>query len=118
MNEKLLAKEILNAVWDENIAKANRAILNGANPNWIFNGYPLLLHAVFSENLEMVMFLIENGASQIDEALGFALDRCIGNMILPLSYLGVVPKIKDPLDIFGPYPSRYAPMKLCEQLHI
>lgn len=110
INEKKLAKQLLNAVWDENITKAKIALSLGADPNWLFNGYPILLHAVFTRNERMVKLLIKAGASQVEEALGFALDRCIGEMVFPLAFLGVVPKIQEPKKIFGPYPSRYCPL--------
>ena len=67
-----LAKRLLNAVWDENVVAARMAIMDGADPNWIINGYPILMHAIFTRNVEMVMMLIDKGAVQISEALGFA----------------------------------------------
>lgn len=56
------------------------------------------------------MILIRAGAVHVEEALGFALDRCIGEMIYPLAYLGVVPKEEEEKKAFGPYPSRYCPI--------
>lgn len=109
-NEKTLAKQLLNAVWDEDSAKVKRVLLEGADPNWIFNGYPILLHAVFTRNQEMVLLLIHHGASQLSEALGFALDRGIGEMVRTLAFLGIVPKPIDTIEEFGPYPARYAPL--------
>lgn len=111
--EGILAKQLLNAVWDEDVRRARKAIHRGANPNWIYNGYPILLHAVFTRNVEMVMMLIEEGATQREEALGFALDRGIGELVLPLAFLGIVPKMQEEeMDTFGPYPSRYAPLDI------
>ncbi|MDE6476347.1 MAG: ankyrin repeat domain-containing protein [Erysipelotrichaceae bacterium] len=109
-SEKYLAKQLLNAVWDENIKKVEALLEEGADPNWIFNGYPILLHAVFTRNQEMVMLLIEKGASQVREALGFALDRGIGELVMPLAFLGIIPKHQEVKARFGPYPSRYAPL--------
>ena len=109
-DEKKLAKQLLDAVWDEDVARVKRILVEGADPNWIFNGYPILLHAVFTRNQEMVLLLIHHGASQLSEALGFALDRGIGEMVLPLAFLGIVPKPMSVIDEFGPYPSRYAPL--------
>ena len=43
-------------------------------------------------------------------ALGFALDRCVGEMIFPLAFLGIVPKEEEVKEEFGPYPSRYCPL--------
>ncbi len=108
--EGKLAKRLLNAVWDENVAEAKRLIRHGADPNWIYNGYPLLVHAVFTRNERMVMMLIQEGATQTQEALGFALDRGIGEMVFPLAFLGIVPKVEAPSKNFGLYPSRYAPL--------
>jgi len=110
--EGKLAKRLLNAVWDENVKEARKLIHCGADPNWIYNGYPLLVHAVFTRNEEMVMMLIEEGASQVQEALGFALDRGIGELVLPLAFLGIVPKMEEPKGNFGPYPSRFAPLDM------
>lgn len=70
-----LAKKLLNAVWNKEVEKAREAILEGADPNWIINGYPVLFHAVYMRDVDMVMMLIDNGAILIGEALGFALDR-------------------------------------------
>ncbi len=47
---------------------------------------------------------------QVEEALGFALDRCVGEMIFPLAFLGIVPKEEEVKEEFGPYPSRYCPL--------
>lgn len=105
-----LARHLLNAVWDENIDAARMALLEGADANWIFNGYPILFHAVFTRNQEMVMLLIDYGADQLGEALGFALEQGIGEMVLPLLTLGIVPKAISYREDFGPYPSRYAPL--------
>ena len=110
--EGKLAKLLLNAVWDENVQKARKLIHRGADPNWIYNGYPLLIHAVFTRNEEMVMMLIEEGAVQVQEALGFALDRGIGEMVFPLAFLGIIPKTAESKYHFGPYPSRFAPLDM------
>lgn len=110
INERFLAKQLLNAVWDENVEQAMLVLEAGADPNWIFNGYPILLHAVFTRNQDMVMLLIEAGAVHLSQALGFALDRGIGEMVLPLAFLGIVPKEEEVKKDFGPYPSRYCPI--------
>lgn len=110
ISNRTLATQLLNAVWDENVEMAELVIAAGADPNWIFNGYPILLHAVFTRNHDMVMLLIDSGASQVQEALGFALDRGIGEMVLPLAFLGIVPKVEKVKKDFGPYPSRYCPI--------
>lgn len=113
MNERKLAKYLLNAVWEEDVAKAKRAMIAGADPNWIFNGYPILIHAVYTKNIEMVMLLIAHGATQKSEALGFALDRGIGEMVMPLALMGIVPCELSIKEEFGLYPNRYAPLELC-----
>lgn len=110
--EGKLAKLLLNAVWDENVNRARKLIRRGADPNWIYNGYPLLIHAVFTRNEDMVMMLIHEGATQVEEALGFALDRGIGELVFPLAFMGVVPKVEEPKGNFGPYPSRFAPLDM------
>lgn len=46
--ERKLAKELLSAVWDEDAHRVKELIRYGADPSWIFNGYPILLHAVFT----------------------------------------------------------------------
>lgn len=112
--EGSMAKQLLNAVWNEDVKKAKKLIQQGADPNWIFNGYPLLIHAVFTRNEEMVMMLINEGASQVREALGFALDRGVGELVFPLAFLGIVPKAGEPTGNFGPYPARFAPLDMNE----
>ena len=102
--ERRLATIMLNAVWNEDVRGLRRALRMGADPNWIFNGYP------FTRNEKIVMLLIKAGAVQVEEALGFALDRCIGEMIFPLAFLGIVPKEEEVKEDFGPYPSRYCPL--------
>lgn len=111
MTEKKLAKKLLNAVWNENLWDVREALALGADPNWIFNGYPILLHAVYKMNTDMVMMLIEAGATQTEEALGFALDRGIGEMVFPLAFLGIVPKQETVKKGFGLYPNRYCPLE-------
>lgn len=109
MNENKIAELLLNAVWEGSIPAAKEALLNGADPNWRFNGYPILVHAVYTRNIDMVTLLINYGANQKSEALGFALEHGIGELVLPLALQGVVPKAYESTQ-FGPYPSRYAPM--------
>lgn len=109
-----VASRLLDAVWNEDVMKARLTLSEGADPNWIFNGYPILMHAVFTRNQEMVMMLIDNGATQVSQALGFALDRGIGELVLPLMMLGISPKMENHRSCFGPYPSRYAPLNLVQ----
>ncbi len=109
MKEQQLAHLLLNAVWEEDVAMAKRVLLQGGDPSWRFNGYPILVHAVYTRNIEMVTLLVNHGALQIDEALGFALEHSIGEVIIPLALEGAVPKVSEN-ELFGPYPSRYAPM--------
>lgn len=92
MSDRKLATMMLNAVWNEDVRGLRRVLRMGADPNWIFNGYPILIHAVFTRNEKIMMLLIKAGAVQVEEALGFALDRCVGEMIFPLAFLGIVPK--------------------------
>lgn len=110
MNEKKVAKRLLNAVWNEDLWGVREALMEGADPNWIFNGYPILLHAVCKKNQDMVMMLIEAGATQVEEAFGFALDRGIGELVFPLAFLGIVPKREKVKPVFGLYPQRYCPL--------
>lgn len=117
IHERKLAKELLNAVWNEDSRKLERVLREGADPNWIFNGYPILQHAIFTRNLDNVMLLIEYGAVNLEEALGFALDRGVGEMVFPLAYLGIVPKMEEVKEEFGPYPSRYSPLSYEYKLH-
>ena len=105
MSDRKLATMRLNAVWNEDVRGLRRVLRMGADPNWIFNGYPILIHAVFTRNEKIMMLLIKAGAVQVEEALGFALDRCVGEMIFPLAFLGIVPKEEEVKEEFGPYPS-------------
>ena len=110
INERKMANEMLNAVWDEDNERLEDLLQYGADPNWYFNGYPILLHAVFTRNKEAMMLLMKHGATQVEEALGFALERGIGEVIAPLAFLGIVPKACKINELFGPYPARYAPL--------
>lgn len=110
MNECKLAKALLNAVWESDIVYVERLLELGAEPNWVFNGYPLLLHALYLRDWDMTLLLISYGAQQLDEALGFVLDRCVGEMIAPLIRLGAHPKLIHTKEEFGLYPSRYCPI--------
>ena len=103
MTENKLAKKLLNAVWEEDLNAAELAIYEGADPSWIFNGYPLLIHAVFTRNEAMVTLLIDHGANQCAEALGF---------VGALAYRGIIPKTYETPEAFGPLPHRYAPLDL------
>lgn len=112
MKSNKLAKQLLNAVWEEDLQAAKTAIDQGADPNWIFNGYPLLIHAVFTANDKMVMLLVREGATQTSEALGFALEHGIGECVWPLVFMGIVPKVCPSNRLFGSIPNRYAPIDL------
>ncbi|MDF9823701.1 hypothetical protein M2475_000048 [Breznakia sp. PF5-3] len=112
MKDTLLAKDLLNGVWEGDTATVKRAILNGADPNWIFNGYPILVHAVYTQNLEIMNILVSHGATQLSEALGFALEYGLGNMVWPLAFQGIVPKQYKVNEKFGEFPSRFAPSSI------
>ena len=116
INERKMANDMLNAVWDDDVVKLEDLLQYGADPNWHFNGYPILLHAVYTRNKEAMLLLIKHGAMQVEEALGFALERGIGEVIAPLVYLGVVPKQCNKNEMFGPFPARYAPLD-CPKIH-
>ena len=105
--EKKLAMDLLDAVWKEDVQEVKNCLELGASPSWIFNGYPILLHAITIGNLEIVNILIDAGALQQSEAFGFALERGIGYMIKPLMLRGIVPKHFEPKQGFGYYPQRF-----------
>lgn len=107
-----LAKELLNAVYEEDTIRVENAIAMGADPSWLFNGYPILIHAVYLENEEIAMCLIKHGALQTGEALGFALEQGIGSMVLPLAFMGITPKPVEIKQHFGKLPSRFAPTSI------
>ena len=81
--EKRLAMDLLDAVWKEDVQKVEYCLQLGAN------------------------ILIDAGAIQKQEALGFALERGIGQMIRPLVFRGIVPKHFEPKKGFGYYPQRF-----------
>ena len=110
INERKMASEMRNAVWDDDVVKLEDLLQYGADPNWVFNGYPILIHAVYIRNLEIVIALVKAGAKGLEEALGFALDRGIGDMIAPFAYMGIIPKHRKESVDFGRYPARYAPI--------
>lgn len=112
MKETVLAKELLNAVYEEDLERVENVIKYGADPSWIFNGYPILIHAVYLENEEITMCLIRNGAVQLQEALGFALEQGIGSMVFPLAFMGITPKAVEHKISFGEIPARFAPTSI------
>ena len=57
MSDRKLATMMLNAVWNEDVRGLRRVLRMGADPNWIFNGYPILIHAVFTRNEKIMMLL-------------------------------------------------------------
>ena len=112
MKENKLAKELLNAVYAQDVEGVRNVITQGANPSWIFNGYPIIIHAVNLQNKAIVMLLIKCGAQQVEQALGFALEHGIGELVWPLSILGIVPKATKESERFGAYPNRFAPTSI------
>ena len=47
MSDRKLATMMLNAVWNEDVRGLRRVLRMGADPNWIFNGYPILIHFLY-----------------------------------------------------------------------
>lgn len=117
INERRLARELLNAVWSKDLERAEELLEFGADANWIFNGYPILHHAVFKRDKKMVQLLIEHGAVAIDSALAFAQDRGISSMVSLLTRHGATPKHEYMNVAFGYYPNRYAPIEYKAFLH-
>lgn len=110
INERKMAKELLNAVWNKETKRIEELLDFGADPNWIFNGYPILLHAVYTRNVDAVLALMQAGACQQEEALGFALENGIGEVVVALATKGIVPRKKEVKPEFGAFPSRYSPL--------
>lgn len=104
-----MAKELLNAVWNKETERIKELLDFGADPNWIFNGYPILLHAVYTRNVDAVLAFLEAGAYHTEEALGFALENGIGEVVAALAPKGIVPK-KKKLNRFLVLSSRYSPL--------
>ena len=44
--EKRLAMDLLDAVWKEDVEGVEYCLQLGASPSWVFNGYPILMHAI------------------------------------------------------------------------
>lgn len=106
--ETKLAMDLLDAVWREDVDDVLCCLELGASPSWVFNGYPILMHAISLGNQKIVDILIDAGAIQTSEAFGFALERGIGEMIRPLLFRGIVPKHFEPRQGFGYYPQRFS----------
>lgn len=106
--QRKIALSLLNAVWNEDSQSVKEYLEMGADPSWIFNGYPILLHAVCLGNKEIVRILMDAGAKQTQEALGFALERGIGSMVRVLMMEGILPKHYEARAGFGSYPQRFA----------
>lgn len=107
---KKLAKELLNAVWNEDYERVEDLMQLGADPNWVFNGFPILLHAVVVRNADVVSLLIDYGAVDKEEALGFALENGIGEVIGVLVKGNTIPRHFESKKGFGDIPSRYCPL--------
>ncbi len=106
--ERQIAIALLNAVWNEDAKEVKELLLMGASPSWIFNGYPILMHALAVGNKKIVNLLIDYGAVQTEEAFGFALEKGLGNMVRTLLFRGIVPKHFEPKRGFGDFPQRFA----------
>lgn len=106
--ETQIAMHLLDAVWKEDVQEVKECLDMGASASWVFNGYPILLHAVSIGNLDIVNVLLDHGAIQAQEALGFALERGIGQMIRPFLFRGIIPKHFEPQKGFGFFPQRFA----------
>ena len=103
-----LAIGFLNAVYQEDLKSVMEYLEWGASPSWVFNGFPILMHAINLGNEEIVECLLDAGASQQQEAFGFALERGIGECIPSLYYRGIVPKHFEPRPGFGLFPQQYS----------
>lgn len=106
--ERRIAMTLLNAVWNEDIQKVKDALDMGADPSWCFNGYPILIHALYTENVQIMELLIDAGATQTQEAFGYALEKGIGKVVRPLLFRGIIPKHYEPKAGTGDFPQRFA----------
>lgn len=75
-----------------------------------FQWLSILLHAVYTRNVDAVLAFLEAGAYHTEEALGFALENGIGEVVAALAPKGIVPKKKEVEPVFGSFPSRYSPL--------
>lgn len=112
MKKTALAKNLLNGVWEGDYEFVKETLMQGADPSWVFNGYPILIHAIYLQEVAIAQILISYGAIQLEEALGFALEHGYGQIIISLAYLGVIPKECKKSYIFGEFPARYAPTSI------
>lgn len=110
MNECKMVNEMLNAIYLEEVELLEALLDLGADPNWIVNGFPLIMHAVYVRNRDLVYVLVASGAQMLEEALGFALEQGIGEMIKPFVMMNVSPKPYIYKKEFGPIPSRFSPI--------
>ncbi len=108
MSRKQLALQLLNAVWNENESEVLFCLKQGANPSWIFNGFPILMHAICTQNQKIIELLIDAGAKQTPEAFGFALEHGYESVIQPLAERGIIPKNFQSKKGFGEFPQRFA----------
>ncbi|MGL5541019.1 MAG: ankyrin repeat domain-containing protein [Erysipelotrichaceae bacterium] len=75
MNERELAKKVLKAVWEEDLWLVTKLVRVGADPNWLYNGYPLIFHAIEKKNAGLVMLLVDLQSQYLDQALWFAIKK-------------------------------------------
>lgn len=92
MNERKLAKRMLYALYDNDLWEVKSCIRNGANSNWVINGYPYLFHAIENNAVDMTLLLVENDAMFLDEALWYAIKTRNIKMSFFLLRLGAIPK--------------------------
>ena len=52
--------------------------------------------------------LIDAGATQTQEAFGYALEKGIGKVVRPLLFRGIIPKHYEPKAGTGDFPQRFA----------
>ena len=71
-------------------------------------GFPILMHAICTQNQKIIELLIDAGAKQTPEAFGFALEHGYESVIQPLAERGIIPKNFQSKKGFGEFPQRFA----------
>ncbi len=91
MEERVLAKQAIDAIYQKDLWSCAKVMEQGVNPNWLVNGYPYLIHAIEVNDYALVELLIQYGSMYINQGLYYALKRGRFSLAYRLFKLGAIP---------------------------
>lgn len=92
MEYRKLAKELLQAVYQDDLWKAKKCLEAGADVNWLVNGFPYIFHAVENDSQAMMLLFVDYGATHVHEVMFYALKRGKFKLAITLLLEGYYPK--------------------------